>query len=345
MGFYNHYLELKKKNPDALVLYRVGDFYELFGQDAVTASKVLDLALTSRDCGLPERVPMCGVPYHCVGDYISKLIQAGCKAAVCESTTQLPANDTPPSSGCRLNLTATTPEETMLKEYLEQNASDVLADKINNGVRIVKDGKTLISKKDLAGFMEYAYKEAQEQAAKGARAACIDYKTVFGWATHYFEEDSIEGTLYNEDGTKYKPKPAPRPVSKSATPYVPPASKPKEMTLFDLIDGKTAEAIDEDKKEQAVPEEEFDDEEISAEYDDEACGQNEETEDDEISDIVTAKPEPEEETTIPKGLRQIDANTYVDEDGVVHTALPTLSVNIGLAKILNIFGNEIEVKL
>lgn len=110
-----------------------------------------------------------------------------------------------------LNLTATTPPQRIIKEYLENNVSDILADKINNGVKIERDGKTLINKKTLDGFMNYATEEARKQAEKGARSACIESNVVFGWAVHYFEEDSIEGTLYNEDGTEYaKPKAAPK---------------------------------------------------------------------------------------------------------------------------------------
>ena len=146
-----------------------------------------------------------------------------------------------------LHLTATTTEEKVLKEYLEQNASEVLTDKINNGVPVEKDGKKLISKKTLAGFMEYATKEAQEQSVKGARSACLHSDIVFGWAIHYFEEDSILGTLYNEDGTEYKPpKPAPKATSKKTaaatetdTPAAPaPKPKPKagQMSMFDLFD-------------------------------------------------------------------------------------------------------------
>lgn len=110
-----------------------------------------------------------------------------------------------------LNLTANGTAQQRIKEYLEQNASDVLAEKINNGVKVEKDGKTLISKKTLDGFMKYATEEARKLAEKGATSACIEDSVVFGWAIHYFEEDSIEGTLYNEDGTEYsKPKPAPK---------------------------------------------------------------------------------------------------------------------------------------
>lgn len=107
----------------------------------------------------------------------------------------------------KLNLTATTPEQTRIKEYLELNASDALAEKINSGISIEKDGKVLINKKDLKGFMQYACNEALKLADKGANSACVDDATVFGWAIHYFEEDTIEGPLYNEDGTEYKPKP------------------------------------------------------------------------------------------------------------------------------------------
>ena len=157
-----------------------------------------------------------------------------------------------------LQLTATTTEEKVLKEYLEQNASEVLADKINNGVPVEKDGKKLISKKTLAGFMKYATDEARKQAAKGATSACLHSDVVFGWAIHYFEEDSILGTLYNEDGTEYKPakptlKVTPKPSTTAEAPAVPaPKPQPKagQMSMFDLFDEPEAvaeEAIETDK--------------------------------------------------------------------------------------------------
>ena len=73
-----------------------------------------------------------------------------------------------------LNLTANNNAEQRIKDYLEQNVSETLADKINNGVQIQKDGLTLINKKDLAGFMQHANDEARKQSEKGARYACID---------------------------------------------------------------------------------------------------------------------------------------------------------------------------
>ena len=78
------YLELKEKYSDCLLFFRLGDFYEMFFEDAKTAAKELDLVLTGRDCGLSERAPMCGVPYHAVDNYIAKLIEKGYKVAICE---------------------------------------------------------------------------------------------------------------------------------------------------------------------------------------------------------------------------------------------------------------------
>ena len=103
----------------------------------------------------------------------------------------------------KLNLNAYSKPQELIKEYLEKSASDVLADKINNGAVILKDGLTLINQKTLDGFMKYASSEAQKLAERGATCACVQDDVVFGWAIHYFEEDSIEENLLNLDGTKY----------------------------------------------------------------------------------------------------------------------------------------------
>lgn len=79
-----HYLETKSKHKDAILMYRLGDFYEMFFEDAEVVSRELELALTGRDCGLEKRAPMCGVPYHAVDNYISRLIAKGYKVAICE---------------------------------------------------------------------------------------------------------------------------------------------------------------------------------------------------------------------------------------------------------------------
>lgn len=78
------YMKIKDQYSDALLLFRLGDFYELFFEDAITASRELEITLTGRDCGLEERAPMCGVPYHSINTYINKLITKGYKVAICE---------------------------------------------------------------------------------------------------------------------------------------------------------------------------------------------------------------------------------------------------------------------
>ncbi len=78
------YILLKLENMDKLIFYRLGDFYEMFFDDAITASRELELTLTGRDCGLPERAPMCGIPHHAVSGYLNRLIEKGYKVAICE---------------------------------------------------------------------------------------------------------------------------------------------------------------------------------------------------------------------------------------------------------------------
>ena len=133
-----------------------------------------------------------------------------------------------------LNLDTKDNQQERIKNYLQENVSETLADKINNGVLTEKDGKQLISKKDLDGFIDYACKTAQEQAEKGKRSAMVEDDVVFGWAIHYFEEDSIEGKLYNPDGTPYEP-PKPKYTPKPANNPPPPVKKDIQPNMFDLL--------------------------------------------------------------------------------------------------------------
>lgn len=80
------YFEIKEKNKDSILFFRLGDFYEMFFEDAKLASRELDLTLTGRDCGQKERAPMCGVPFHSCESYIARLVQKGYKVAICEQT-------------------------------------------------------------------------------------------------------------------------------------------------------------------------------------------------------------------------------------------------------------------
>lgn len=80
------YFAVKEQHKDHILFFRLGDFYEMFYDDAILASKELELTLTGRDCGQEERAPMCGVPYHACDAYISRLIRKGYKVAICEQT-------------------------------------------------------------------------------------------------------------------------------------------------------------------------------------------------------------------------------------------------------------------
>ena len=138
-----------------------------------------------------------------------------------------------------LQLETKTEEQKLIKGYLENNADERLDYKINHGTKTTKDGKTLINKKDLEGFMNYAESEAKKLVAKGARSACVRSDVVFGWAMHYFDEDEIIGSLYNPDGSEYttvKPKTqTPIKPSTPAIPYTPPKPKEEQTSFFDLF--------------------------------------------------------------------------------------------------------------
>ena len=83
-----HYLSMKEKYKDCILFYRLGDFYEMFFEDAVKVSAMLELTLTGKDCGLEDRAPMCGIPYHAADGYIAKLVSFGEKVAICEQLSE-----------------------------------------------------------------------------------------------------------------------------------------------------------------------------------------------------------------------------------------------------------------
>ena len=153
-----------------------------------------------------------------------------------------------------LNLVAENDCQQAIKDYLEQNVSAVLAEKINNGVKIEKDGKPFINKKTLSQFWAYASKKATEM-----KTGYVKNETVYGWAIHYFEENDIVGTLYNEDGSEYTPpKPEYKPIQHVSAPTVPAKPtppKPKQFTLFDILtEEKKDEPIIEEPVEETVEE-------------------------------------------------------------------------------------------
>ena len=141
-----------------------------------------------------------------------------------------------------LNLTAQNKQEELILNYLQNNASETLADKINNGTPFEKDGKPLLNKKTLAGFMKYACDEARKLAEKGANSTFIDDQTVYGWAIHYFEEESIEGMLYTIDGAEYKP--TVKRVESNAV-KAKPEPKKQENVQFSFFDNLTEQEVKE----------------------------------------------------------------------------------------------------
>lgn len=116
---------MKEQYKDAIVMYRLGDFYEMFFDDAKIASEILDLTLTGRNCGLEERAPMCGVPFHAVDTYVQKLIQAGQKVAICEQM------NTPEEAGKELVtrevVRVITPGTVIEDNILKEDANNYLA--------------------------------------------------------------------------------------------------------------------------------------------------------------------------------------------------------------------------
>ena len=146
-----------------------------------------------------------------------------------------------------LNLAAQNKQEELVLKYLQDNASEELANKINNGTPFEKDGHSLTNKKTLSDFMRYACNEAKSLAEKGATSACIDDQTVYGWAIHFFEEDSIEGTLYTLDGAEYKP--VIKPVQNNTVIPKTQPQKPQDIQ-FSLFDNLTEQEVNTDEIEQ-----------------------------------------------------------------------------------------------
>ena len=214
----------------------------------------------------------------------------------------------------KLNLATKNEEQERIKAYLEENASEALITKINDGIEIVKDNKLVVNKKDLDGFMNFAYEEASKLNTNKNRVLAISKDTVFGWAIHYFEEGSIEGTLYNLDGTEYKPV-----IKKEEKPKVEVKKEPKKPkntqgSFFDFTD------IEEPKPEQFKPIQE----EI-IEYEDP----------DELFDDTTEK--------VP--VKRINENTIIDlKTGEVIIETPTYQEEY-ISKLKPLLGAILEVKL
>ncbi|NCA67902.1 MAG: hypothetical protein EOM87_07565 [Clostridia bacterium] len=221
-----------------------------------------------------------------------------------------------------LNLQTKTAEQEAIKSYLQENVSATLADKINKGVATSVDGKALINRKDLDGFIKYACEEAKKQAEKDARCACIRSDTVFGWAIHYFEEDSIIGSLYYCDGTEYKPEP------KAAPKTTPTAVKVKEPqnTNFQLsLFNTSEEELEDNPRSQLITEdgEIIDCEEVEEDIEEEI--------EEEIEEVVTA---PKTPLQIPQG------NLLYQSYMRIQDAYPKSVIALKLGDFYEVFGDN-----
>ena len=129
------YYKIKEDNKDSILFFRLGDFYEMFFEDAKIASKELELTLTGRDCGLEERAPMCGVPFHSCESYIARLVQKGYKVAICEQMENpADAKGIVKRDIVRVITPGTVLEASMLDEGKNNYICCVYAEKKNIGV-------------------------------------------------------------------------------------------------------------------------------------------------------------------------------------------------------------------
>lgn len=149
------YMQIHQEYPDCLLLFRLGDFYELFFDDAKTASRELELTLTGKDCGLEERAPMCGVPFHSVNTYIEKLIERGYKVAICEQMEDPAlAKGLVKRDVVRVITAGTVTDPGMLDEKSNNYLMSVITDDRSAGLAWadVSTGEFFVSEVDLASL-------------------------------------------------------------------------------------------------------------------------------------------------------------------------------------------------
>ncbi len=156
-----NYLQTKEQYANCILLYRLGDFYEMFFEDAVKASKILDLTLTGKNCGMPERAPMCGVPYHAVDVYIGKLLAAGEKVAICEQLSEPNGRDLVKRDVVRVITAGTVMDSEILEEkrsnyicsaYADDKIGVALCD-LSTGDVFLSEFDGVINLKDLQEFL------------------------------------------------------------------------------------------------------------------------------------------------------------------------------------------------
>ena len=219
------YIKTKLDNPDTVIFYRLGDFYEFFFDDAVEMSKVLDLTLTGKDCGLEERAPMCGIPYHAADNYITKLISLGYKVAICEQTSDVSQKKSYKELVSRDIVRIITPGTVVDDTILNEKQNNYLAsiydcnNKIGFAYIDISTGefKTLEFNKDdklkdlndilvrvmPAEILCFMDKENEQKLP----VRQLDLIPKFSYdRPQYFDKDLAEQTLQNQFGNDYKKK-------------------------------------------------------------------------------------------------------------------------------------------
>ncbi|MCM1195257.1 MAG: DNA mismatch repair protein MutS, partial [Firmicutes bacterium] len=202
------YLLTKEQYKDCIVLYRLGDFYEMFFEDAERASRILDLTLTGKNCGLDERAPMCGVPYHAVDTYIAKLIAAGEKVAICEQLTEPKSGELVERGVVRVVTAGTVMDSGILEERRSNYICSVCADdKIGAALCDLTTGDVLLSEfdriggtKDLQEFL-VSFKPSEIISNRFAKDMSAELDCVkAGYAPSFFsyDESCFESKLARE---------------------------------------------------------------------------------------------------------------------------------------------------
>ncbi|MBO5248455.1 MAG: DNA mismatch repair protein MutS [Clostridia bacterium] len=186
------YLELKQQHKDSILMYRLGDFYEMFFDDARTVSSELDLTLTGRDCGLDERAPMCGVPFHSVDNYISRLVSRGFSVTICEQNKAENSNEVLGREVTRVITPGTVTDPAMLDEKKNNYIVGICSDEgkvafcyadVTTGDFFLTDVFKTSDPSLLSHMCRYAPREAYLNKTAGESALIRDYFTKLGHCT------------------------------------------------------------------------------------------------------------------------------------------------------------------
>ena len=180
-----NYLQTKEQYKECILLYRLGDFYEMFFEDAERASRILDLTLTGKNCGLDERAPMCGVPYHAVDTYIAKLIAAGEKVAICEQLSEPNGKELVKRDVVRVITAGTVMDSGILEEnrsnyiasvYANTNIGVALCD-LTTGDVIVSEFNGLVGTQEIQEFL-VSFKPSEIISNKQAKDISANFDCV-----------------------------------------------------------------------------------------------------------------------------------------------------------------------